>query len=195
MPARLIAPALAALVLLAAPAAAQTPAAREVVVTFKEPPGDRFVQVLHTLMATRTARKHDGTRYTIAMPARGDANDWSLFFSQLPYVRAVTPAARVPAADRPPPAAVVSLASPGPGVYLSTDRLLGAHVLVRFRAGTAEQGLAAALVDQIYGTRTLARNEGGAARLAPPPGATPQLTARVLRLCPFVASAEPAWGR
>lgn len=197
MSARHLAPAVCAIIVagVVAPAGAEQVAARGVTVTFAEAPGDRFVQVLHAVMGTRTTRKLDATRYGIGLPARGDANDWALFFAQLPYVRAVEPAPRVPAADREPPPVLLELPSPMPGGYLAPGQLLGSHVLVRYRAGTAEQGLAATLIDQIYGTRTLARTDGGEARLAPPAGATPQLTARVLRLCPFVASAEPAWGR
>lgn len=189
---RLLAPAVAAIVAAAGPAAAQ--GGRSAVVTFKDAPGDRYVQVMHTVMGTRTVKKHDAARYTFGLPARGEANDWSLFFGQLPYVRGVEPAPRVPAADRDPPPMIVA-PSLAPGVFLSTDRLAGAHVLVRYRAGAADHGLVAALVDQIYGTRAVSRADGGEARLAPPEGASPQVTARVLRLCPYVASAEPAWGR
>lgn len=197
MPARLLAPAACVLILAgtAVSAAADVFAPRSVTVTFKEAPGDRYVQVLNTLMGTRTTRKLDPARYAFGLPARGEANDWSLFFAQLPYVRAVEPAARVPAADREPPPVTLGPPSPGPGLYLSPGQLLGSHVLVRYRAGAADQSLVAALVDQVYGTRTLDRTEGGEARLAPPTGATPQVTARVLRLCPYIASAEPAWGR
>ncbi len=196
MPARLLAAAVAATVIASgAPAAADAPVARTVTVAFKEAPGDRFVQVLHTLMGTRTTRKLDATRYGFGLPARGEANDWSLFFAQLPYVRTVEPAPRVPAADREPPPVTLGPPSPGPGLYLSPNQLLGTHVLVRYRAGAADHSLVAALVDQVYGTRALERTDGGEARLAPPTGASPQVTARVLRLCPYVASAEPAWGR
>ena len=192
MPTRTLIPALALIAALAAPAAAQ--ASRTVVVAFKEAPGDRFVQVVHTLMGTRTLKKHDAARYSFGLPARGEANDWSLFFGQLPYVRGVEPAGRVAPADQAPPRMYLA-PSAVPGMILSTDQLLGAHVLVRYRAGAADQTLVAALVDQVYGTRALARTDGGEARLAPPEGASPQVTARVLRLCPYVASAEPAWGR
>jgi hypothetical protein len=80
-------------------------------------------------------------------------------------------------------------------VWLSPNQVFGAHVLVRYRASGSDEALVASLVDQVFGTRTLDRNEGGQARLAPPAGATPQVTARALRLCPYVMSAEPAWGR
>ncbi|MFP5502378.1 MAG: S8 family serine peptidase [Candidatus Sericytochromatia bacterium] len=79
----------------------------------------------------------------------------------------------------------------GPGIYLSPDRLLGHHLLVRYREG----GPVPALINQIYGTKTLERTAADEVRLTLPPNVNPQLASRMFRLCPYVISAEPAYGR
>lgn len=180
--------ALAALVSLAA-----APAPRTVEVAFKAAPGDRWVQVLNLVMGTRTIKRVDASHWVFGAPARGDANDWALFFQALPDAASVAPRPAVPAADRELPP--VAMALPSSGMWLSPNQVLGAHVRVTYRGGAGEAELIAGLVDQVYGTKTLERNDGGTARLAPPAGMNPRTAARVLKLCPWISSAEPTWGR
>ena len=190
-----------------------------VAVTFKEPVGDRFVSVLHLVMGTETIRKQSPTSYTFRIGRRGNQNDYAVFFAHLPYVQGVQPLPKLSAAERelpdvllhlpldvpdgpverqgvPTPAAAASgdpvpSDNAGPGIYLSPQRLLGSHLLVRYRAG----GPTPALIDQVYGTRPLERTDADEVRLALPPSMTPQVAARIFRLCPWVSQAEPAYGR
>lgn len=254
-------------------------------VSFKEPVGDRFVGMFHTIMGTGTVKKHSASQYTFRVGPRGNQNDYAVLFAHLPYVSAVEPKPTLSAAERAAPPVVVQLpASPnrapgfvprqllikpkagvdpaaiarfhqeqgaqvknsiegidvyvlalppnltvqeaqrryqasglvqyaepnrtmslppqpgndpvvedngGAGIYLSPDRLLGDHLLVRYRAG----GPVPDLVNQIFGTKTLERTDADELRVSLPPGVNPLVATRMFRLCPFVMAAEPASGR
>jgi hypothetical protein len=266
-----------------------------VVVTFKEPVGDRFVGVLNLVMGTETLARPNATHYTFRIGHRGSQNDYAVFFSALPYVHAVSPLPRLSAAEKgelpnvvigpggtasraqgrpaasgsrgylpgqllvkpranvapqalaafnalqgatlkntldgidvqvlqlpaglsveeaqqryqasglvqfaepnrtytlqnPLPSDPVPADNGGAGIYLSPNQLIGAHVLVRYRAG----GPVPDLINLVYGTKTLEESEVDQARLSLPPHVSPLLAERILRLCPYVAEAEPAYGR
>jgi hypothetical protein len=77
------------------------------------------------------------------------------------------------------------------GIYLSPDRLLGDHVLVRFRTG----GPTVDLVNQIYGTHTLEEAGQDRYRISLPAGANALVAQHMFRICPAVTAVEPSYGR
>lgn len=89
------------------------------------------------------------------------------------------------------PNRVMSLPPADGGIYLSPDRLLGDHVLVRFRTG----GMTLDLVNQIYGTHTLEEAGQDRYRISLPAGANALVAQHMFRICPAVSSVEPSYGR
>jgi hypothetical protein len=89
------------------------------------------------------------------------------------------------------PNRVMSLPPDDGGVYLSPDRLLGNHMLVRFRTG----GPTVDLVNQIYGTHTLEEAGLDRFRISLPAGTNPLVAQHMFRICPAVLSVEPSYGR
>lgn len=81
----------------------------QVSVTFKEPVGDRFVGVIHTVMGTSTVKKASQISYTFRIGERGNQNDYAVFFAHLPYVKSVTPLPKLSAADREMPDVVIQV--------------------------------------------------------------------------------------
>lgn len=81
----------------------------QVAVTFKEPVGDRFVGVIHTVMGTSTVKKASQISYTFRIGDRGNQNDYAVFFAHLPYVKSVQPLPKLSAADREMPDVVIQV--------------------------------------------------------------------------------------
>lgn len=77
------------------------------------------------------------------------------------------------------------------GIYLSPDRLLGDHVLVRFRTS----GPMVDLVNQIYGTHTLEEAGQDRYRISLPAGTNALVAQHMFRICPAVSQVEPSYGR
>ena len=95
--------------LFAPAASAETLPWDQVAVTFKEPVGDRFVGVIHTVMGTSTVKKSSSISYTFRIGDRGNQNDYAVFFAHLPYVKSVQPLPKLSAADREMPDVVIGV--------------------------------------------------------------------------------------
>ncbi|MDB5096344.1 MAG: hypothetical protein JWM80_765 [Cyanobacteria bacterium RYN_339] len=124
--------------------------AESVAVTFKEPVGTRFVDVINTVMGTTTVKKQDETHYTFHVGPGGNQNDFALFFAHLPYVKAVAPAPKLSGAEQKAPDVIVRI-GPKPGY-------VPGQLLVKFKPGVTKaqidafnQGLGSSTKEQIEG--------------------------------------------
>lgn len=194
----------------AAPATAQSVPTDQVVVTFKEAVGDRFVNVIDAVMGTSIAKKQDARHYTFHIGPFGNQNDFALFFAHLPYVQAVEPEPQLDGAEQAAPPVLVHVGqngthvtvapdgstvipadNAGNGIYLSPDQLMGDHVLVSLKS----EGPTIDLIDQVYGTHTMGKAGSSQYRISLPAGTNAVVAAHMFRICPYVSQAEPSYHR
>lgn len=202
--------------LFAAGASAESLPWDEVAVTFKEPVGDRFVGVINAVMGTETVKKVTSTRYRFHIGDKGDQNEWAIFFSSLPYVKSVEPLPKIAEYERELPDMIMPIdrntrgkptPRPKPSVdnggadsnepdpsnilYMSPRQIVGNTLLVRYQS----DGPTPEVINQVFGTKSVGRSGDDMIRLSLPPGMTPMVAARIFQLCPYVAQAEPSYGR
>jgi hypothetical protein len=76
-------------------------------------------------------------------------------------------------------------------LYMSPRQIVGNTLLVRYQS----DGPTPDVINQVFGTKSVGRSGDDMIRLTLPPGMTPMVAARIFQLCPWVAQAEPSYGR
>jgi hypothetical protein len=124
---------LALIAAVAAPSHAQEAlGADQVAVTFKESLGGRFIAMFNSVMGTQTVKHRGEFDYTFRVGPGGNQNDFALFFAHLPYVKSVSPAARLSGAERDAPPVVVRIDTPHAA---AAPGFVAGQLLVKFKPG------------------------------------------------------------